>query len=211
MNTYGYFLEAQQQNMVYGLYGKGKGMLGWDAGFHSVWFLRQPSTHSAYFILIVHPSHYHICTLSSALSWPCRIPSFILQHHLSLLSYPILDVHSGHIICPLDKLLFCPVICFLRHTLTSYNNLSLLCTCHSHSVLLSSSWSHHLPHDSILPYQLIFKHASPPFFILTFIHASLMLPGWCSSLYHGYIFHSVSCSSFSLFCLWLVPQVSMLF
>lgn len=36
MNNYAYYLEAQQQNTVYGLYGKGKGMLGWDAGYHSV-------------------------------------------------------------------------------------------------------------------------------------------------------------------------------
>lgn len=36
INTYVPYLEAQQQNMVYGLYGKGKAMLGWDAGYHSV-------------------------------------------------------------------------------------------------------------------------------------------------------------------------------
>ena len=36
LNTYVPYLEAQQQNMVSGLYGKGKAMLGWDAGFHGV-------------------------------------------------------------------------------------------------------------------------------------------------------------------------------
>lgn len=36
INTYVSYLEAQQQNMVSGLHGTGKAMLGWDAGYHSV-------------------------------------------------------------------------------------------------------------------------------------------------------------------------------
>ncbi|XP_053646031.1 platelet-activating factor acetylhydrolase isoform X3 [Cherax quadricarinatus] len=36
INTYVPYLEIQQDNMVYGLHGKGKAMLGWDEGYTSV-------------------------------------------------------------------------------------------------------------------------------------------------------------------------------
>lgn len=36
LNTYVSYLEEQKDKMVYGLYGKGKAMVGWDAGYHAV-------------------------------------------------------------------------------------------------------------------------------------------------------------------------------
>ncbi|XP_042222416.1 platelet-activating factor acetylhydrolase-like isoform X2 [Homarus americanus] len=36
LNTYVPYLEIQKDKIVYGLYGKGKAMLGWDAGYHAV-------------------------------------------------------------------------------------------------------------------------------------------------------------------------------
>ncbi|KAK7077113.1 Platelet-activating factor acetylhydrolase [Halocaridina rubra] len=35
-NTYLTYLESQRDKTVYGLYGKGKSMLGWDAGYHAI-------------------------------------------------------------------------------------------------------------------------------------------------------------------------------